>query len=43
MITMGNGLCEPFIGSISGCPYNNFRCWPLDIYVEWNGIKQCLL
>jgi hypothetical protein len=30
-------FCEPNIGSINGCHYNNFGCWPLDIFVEWNG------
>ncbi len=30
-------FCEPNIGSINGCHYNNFGCWPLDIFVEQNG------
>jgi hypothetical protein len=45
LVTMiiGTHLCEPSIGSSSGHHCNNFKCGPLDISIEWNGMEQCLL
>jgi len=40
---IGTHLCEPSIGSSSGHHCNNFKCGPLDISIEWNGMEQCLL
>lgn len=38
---IGTGLCELSIKSIRDCHSNNYGPGPLDIFVEWNGMKQC--
>jgi len=40
MMIIETNLCEPNIGSINGCHYNNFECWPFDIFVEKNGMEE---